>query len=207
MKKLYSYIIPVDDGAAPNPFGGICTLTICKPAIRRSAVPGNWIIGTGSKRVAMRDGEVKDFSRHLVYAMLVTEKKTLEEYDKFCQQKLKIKIPKKNSRNYSRVVGDCQYSFTNNIIIQREGIHDTETQFIRDLSGKNSLLSDHFYYFGSKPIKIPIRFKDFIHTTQNCKLIKDEKSITAFENWISRFKKNFVHAEPQLQYAFENRKC
>lgn len=83
-RKLYSYIIPTDDGAAPNPFGNTCTLTICKPAIRRSAMPGNWVIGTGSKNVFLRNGVKKDFSKHLVYAMLVTDKKTLEEYDSFC---------------------------------------------------------------------------------------------------------------------------
>jgi hypothetical protein len=41
MKKLYSYCIPVDDGAAPNPFWDICTLVICKPVIRRTAQIGD----------------------------------------------------------------------------------------------------------------------------------------------------------------------
>jgi len=51
MTKIYSYIIRVDDGAAPNPYGDICTLTICKPKIRKAADEGDWIIGTGSKNI------------------------------------------------------------------------------------------------------------------------------------------------------------
>ena len=43
MTKLYSYCLPYDDGAAPNPFWGTCTLVICKPAIRRTARVGDWI--------------------------------------------------------------------------------------------------------------------------------------------------------------------
>ena len=36
-RSIYSYVLRIDDGAAPNPFWEICTLTICKPVIRRNA--------------------------------------------------------------------------------------------------------------------------------------------------------------------------
>ena len=42
MAKIYSYVLKIDDGAAPNPFGGICTLTICKPIIRRKSSVDEW---------------------------------------------------------------------------------------------------------------------------------------------------------------------
>jgi hypothetical protein len=45
---LFTYCIPYDDGAAPNPFWGLCTLAICKPSIRRVAKEGDWVVGTGS---------------------------------------------------------------------------------------------------------------------------------------------------------------
>lgn len=41
MPSLFSYCIPVDDGAAPNPYWGICTLVICKPRIRLAADIGD----------------------------------------------------------------------------------------------------------------------------------------------------------------------
>lgn len=40
---LFSYILKIDDGAAPNPFWGQCTLTICKPKIRKTADNGDWL--------------------------------------------------------------------------------------------------------------------------------------------------------------------
>lgn len=43
MPRLFSYTIPIDDGAAPNPFHGMCSLVICNPAIRRVAERGDWI--------------------------------------------------------------------------------------------------------------------------------------------------------------------
>lgn len=49
--RLFSYCIPVDDGAAPNPFWGVCTLTICKSKIRRVAEIGDWVVGVGSVNV------------------------------------------------------------------------------------------------------------------------------------------------------------
>jgi len=55
MNRLYSYTIPIDDGAAPNPFWGTCTLAICKPAIRRTAKVGNWVVGLGSKNAPSGD--------------------------------------------------------------------------------------------------------------------------------------------------------
>ena len=75
--KLYSYCIPVDNGAAPNPYWGVCTLTICKPDIRRTASIGDWVIGTGAKNVKGHG----DLSNKLVYAMLVTNKMTLKEWN------------------------------------------------------------------------------------------------------------------------------
>ncbi|MGC9261259.1 MAG: hypothetical protein ACP5I8_14435 [Phycisphaerae bacterium] len=45
MAKLFTYTIKIDDGAAPNPFHGLCTLVICKPAIRRCAKAGDWVVG------------------------------------------------------------------------------------------------------------------------------------------------------------------
>ena len=79
MKKLYSYILRIDDGAAPNPFWNVCTFTVCKPAIRRTAKIGDWIIGTGSKNSNCNDGNTHDLSDSVVYAMRVSNKMTLAE--------------------------------------------------------------------------------------------------------------------------------
>jgi len=74
---LFTYTIPIDDGAAPNPFRGMCSLAICKPGIRRAAKKGDWVAGLGSK-----NAHCGDLSRRLVYAMHVDEVVSLEDYDK-----------------------------------------------------------------------------------------------------------------------------
>lgn len=61
MPRLFTYTIPIDDGAAPNPFNGMCSLAICKPRIRSVAKPGDWIAGLGSK-----DAPSRDLSRKLL---------------------------------------------------------------------------------------------------------------------------------------------
>jgi len=204
MAKIYSYIIPTDDGAAPNPYGGVCTLTICKPAIRRTATEGCWIIGTGSKRTKLRDGLTYDFSKSLVYAMKVTDKKTLKEYDEHCRKSLRVKIPNWQSGRFKKRMGDCIYDYSSGVTPnQREGVHGPGNSST-DLHGKNALLSTHFYYFGSKPVQIPDELHHIIHTTQNCKLIRDKETLTTFEKWIQQYDKNRIYAEPQQKYKFEN---
>src|SRR5437773_7916372 len=76
MPRLFTYTIPIDDGAAPNPFREMCSLAICKPGIRRAAKPGDWVAGLGSK-----DAPSGDLSGHLVYAMHVESVLSLREYD------------------------------------------------------------------------------------------------------------------------------
>jgi hypothetical protein len=94
--NLFTYCIPYDDGAAPNPFWGLCTLTICKPAIRRTTSVGDWIVGTGSKNVKGHG----DLSNKLVYAMKVTDKKTLKDYGLYCKENFPNKMPDWVSKDY-----------------------------------------------------------------------------------------------------------
>jgi hypothetical protein len=74
---LFTYTILIDDGAAPNPFRGMCSLAICKPGIRRTARKGDWIAGLGS-----RTAPSGDLTGRLVYAMRVEAVLSLEEYDR-----------------------------------------------------------------------------------------------------------------------------
>jgi hypothetical protein len=75
--RLFTYTTRVDDGAAPNPFRGMCSLAICKPGIRRVAKKGDWVVGLGSK-----NAHSGDLSNRLVYAMRVEDVLSLEAYDR-----------------------------------------------------------------------------------------------------------------------------
>ena len=199
--RLFSYCIPIDDGAAPNPFWGICTLTICKPVIRRVANVGDWIAGVGSK-----DVNGKDYSGRLVYAMKVTDIKSLSEYDTLCRRELPNKIPDVTSKDYKRRVGDCIYDFANEPEgLLRPSVHD-EGNRATDLGGENSLLSDHFYYFGIKAIEIPKYLKGIMKQGRWHQSTANDPLLLPFIEWIENagYRLNELHGDPQRSVEFQN---
>lgn len=203
MTRIYSYVLRIDDGAAPNPFWGFCTLTICKPAIRRKAQIGDWIIGTGSKNSKLSDGKLHDFSNRIVYAMKVSDIKLLCEYDSLCTNSLHDKIPIWKTQDWRRRVGDCIYDYSKGILpIMRKGVHNEDDKR-RDLSGVNSLISDCFYYFGSKAQLLPPELRVLIKKSQGHKKIENFELIRLFEKWINLFEKNKMYADPQMRWFFD----
>jgi hypothetical protein len=203
MTKIYSYVLRIDDGAAPNPFWGLCTLTICKPAIRQNAQIGDWVIGTGSKNTKLKDGNIYDFSNRIVYAMKITNIKTLKEYDTFCNKELQKKIPKWKTNDWRLRVGDCIYDYSKGLEPSiRKSVHNEEN-LKKDLSGINSLLSDHFYYFGEKSRPLPVELRELIKKNQGHKKIESTNLIVKFEEWISEFGKNYLYGDPQMHWLFD----
>ena len=199
--RLYSYCVKHDSGAAPNPFWGICTLVICKPAIRRTADIGDWVVGFGSK-----NSLIGDISNKIVYSMKVTAVLTLQEYDQLCRNKHPKKIPDWFSKDFRRKVGDCIYDFSKDDVPNiRLGVH-SEINRERDLGGENALLSKHFYYFGDKPIPIAEDLEPIIHNTQGHKSTSNDPYADAFEKWIegTKYKKNHLYGDPQLKVKFES---
>lgn len=189
MPKLYSYCIINDHGAAPNPFWGICTLAICKPVIRRSASVGDWIVATGSAKHNLTD--------QLVYAMRVSRVMTLKEYDSFCRLELPNKIPVYKTTDMRLKVGDCIYDFSAGEPRLRPSVH-TEENKEKDLGGINVLLSDHFFYFGSKPIPLPNDLLPIVRQGQGHKSTTNASYLEKFVAWIETFKtaRNKVSASP-----------
>ena len=118
MPRLFTYTIVVDDGAAPNPFRGLCSLAICKPAIRRVAARGDWIVGLGS-----RNAPSGDLSARVVYAMRVDEVLSLAEYDYFAPSRWPHRVPDLTSLDLSERLGDCIYDFLSGEPVQRPSVH------------------------------------------------------------------------------------
>ena len=202
MAKIYSYVLRQDCGSAPNPFWGICTLTICKPDIRRKAQVGDWVIGVGSKRAELKKGKFCNFSNSLVYAMKITEIKTLKEYDEFCRSSLKNKIPQCNAKDWRLRAGDCIYDYSKEgKSTIRRGAHD-ERHRKTDEKGANSLLSTHFYYFGVDARPLPIDLKELIKKNQGHKIVRFDL-VEKFEEWITKFEKNKIYADPQMRWLFD----
>jgi putative DNA base modification enzyme with NMAD domain len=178
MTTLFSYCIPYDDGAAPNPFWGVCTLAICKPRIRQTAKVGDWIVGTGS-----RHSPIGDVANKVVYAMLVTQKMTMEDYDLFTRSELRRKIPQWNSKDLRRRVGDSIYDFSKDPLCLRKSVHNKENQ-ATDLSGGWVLLSDHFFYFGDKPIPLRDDLWGIVKQGQGHRSTSNAPYVDKFIEWI-----------------------
>jgi hypothetical protein len=203
MAKLYSYVLRIDNGAAPNPFWNVCTLTICKPAIRRTASIDDWVIGTGSKNTRLKNNVVADFSDSIVYAMKVTDKKALSDYDEYCGLHLPTKIPDWRTTDWRRRMGDCIYDYSAGTEpIMRKAVHN-EGNRKTDLSGKNALLSTHFYYFGEAAIPLPTDLLPILKRNQGHRVVTQPVIISKFEQWIQKFKLNKIYADPQLRWEFE----
>jgi len=192
---LYSYCLRYDDGAAPNPYWGVCTLAICKPAIRRTAKVGDWVVGLGSKR-----SPCGDISSKVAYAMHVTQVLSMEEYDSYCRKHMQKKIPKWHGRDFRKQMGDCIYDYSQHPPRLRESVHK-EANRRTDLSGKNVLLSDHFYYFGDKPIDLPDDLLAIVHQTQGHKSKTNDPYAHRFVQWIEGggWRKNVLLGQPQLK--------
>jgi hypothetical protein len=155
---LYSYIVPHDTGFAPNPFFGYCTLACCKPAIRRKAVNGDWIIGLTPK---------KDENR-IVFFMKVDGALGFDEY--WRDRRFDKKKPNLEG-SFAQQRGDNAYEpISGNGFRQLPSAHSDGRCPSRenakrkevDLSGKHVLISKSFAYFGSKPRNLPRDLKCLI---------------------------------------------
>jgi len=199
--KLYSYCLRYDDGAAPNPYHKLCTLAICKPRIRSVAKVDDWIVGLGSKHSCLGD-----ISESVVYAMKITDVLTFEEYDKYCLSSLPEKLPDWRSQVFQKKIGDCIYDYgRGNPPTIRESVH-TEGNRKSDLDGKNVLLSNHFYYFGDKPIKLADHLMPIVHRTQGHKSHANDDYVDKFVDWIETlgYSVNDLQGEPQLKSYIVN---
>lgn len=192
---LYSYCLRYDEGAAPNPYWGICTLVICKPAIRRVARIGDWIIGIGSI-----NSPIGDISTSVVYAMQVTRKLSMRDYYDYCQSNLPEKIPDWSNSDFRRKVGDCIYDFGLPGDLLVEPCVHKENNRATDLGGEYALLSDHFYYFGDNPVCLRSDLLPIIHPHPGHKSRANEQYVEEFVSWLeTSYAPNILLGEPQLK--------
>lgn len=195
MPTLFSYCIPVDHGGAPNPFWGVCTLVICKPAIRRVAEVGDWVVGTGSATSPIGDIRAK-----VVYAMQVSQKMTLREYAAYTKEHLPYKIPKWFDRDTRRRVGDSIYDFSEDPPILRQSVH-SEKYRERDLRGKYALLSNHFFYFGDQPKQLPDYLLPIVKDGPGHRSKSNAPFLQPFITWLDNLglQPNKLYGRPQYR--------
>lgn len=177
--KIYRYVVRYDAGTAPKPSGGWCSLAICKPRIREKAVPGDWIVGFRSRC----PGQV-------VYAMKVTERLALGEYwedGRFDDRK-----PYRTSRPdniYRPNAGGKPIQVPNRVHMPEHAS--------TDVSGRNVLLSQRFWYFGRNSVPIPTHLVHLVHSTVGHSVDKHRRpdDLLQLEQWLDTWPVG-MHGEP-----------
>jgi hypothetical protein len=170
--KLSAYIITVDAGFSPNPFGHYCTLACCKPTIRRNAKKGDIIVGTASARLP-KPG-------HLIYAMRVKHILPYQNYSR--NSRFACRKPSAKTAISRR--GDNIWHYKKgNWRVVAGAFHDASHRK-RDISGKNALIATEFFYFGQAAIRVPARFEPLLATTRGHKNTYDQATIDRFWKWV-----------------------
>jgi len=189
--KTYSYVVPRDFGFAPNPFNGFCTLATCKPVIRKGAVVGDWVFGTGSAELGCNG--------RLIYAMKVTEKVTFDEY--WCDKRFACKKPVMNG-SLKTMYGDNIYCHIGGSWQQADSHHSLEDgsanplNLKRDTSEDAVLISEHFYYLGKNHIQIPVEIIDEVcKKGPGCKYVDDAVAKLLITNLAANYDLGY-HGDP-----------
>jgi hypothetical protein len=176
--NLYSYVVRVDGGVAPNPQGKYCTLACCKPTIRRTAEVGDWIVGCGSKETVGQD--------MFVYAMKVKEVLTFEDYHQ--------------DKRFKGRIDNIYYKEEKKWVQSANNFHG-KSDMKRDLSGRNVLISDEFFYLGEKSIPFPAEILSISKRGRNHKKLTDntedeKKLINLFVRWVEKGVKRGKSGKP-----------
>ena len=183
--RLHSYIVEHDLGFAPNPFHGLCTLATCKPLIRKYAVVGDYVMGTGAK------SKKREQQNKIIYLMRIG---CIINFDRYwADPQFARKKPVMNGSVVQRY-GDNIYhrDFTTSDWIQEDSFHSREGGQVHRVNLEtdtgttdNVLIGDQFIYWGGEGPLIPSEFGQMVQKTQGHRSRDDENEIKAFLNWIN----------------------
>jgi hypothetical protein len=195
--RLFSYKLTVDSGFAPNPFHGVMTLATCKPKIRESKKPGDWLAGFTSIGL---NGDEAGYER-LIYLMQVTDKIFISEYWNNPAYEVKKPTPDATRKNsvgdniYKPVVGNPISHLDFEQIPNRS--HKPENAE-KDLSGRYVLISKKFWYFGCNPVELPADIRPDIPKGQSSQgnMTHDLARAMRFIEFIESNYKKGIHNNP-----------
>jgi hypothetical protein len=172
--KLYSYVVTIDHGLAPNPFWGYCTLAVCTPNhMGIKAQKDDWIIGTSPKSSGNK----------LVYAMQVSEVLSFETY--FADVRFEKKKPVVNGSWQQRVGDNMYYKGQQGQWVRHRTIHHLSSEYFKkDLKHPFVFIAEYFYYFGDQAMPIPIEYQELIWQRHGCKSNHDPVIVGKFLKWL-----------------------
>ena len=178
--RLYSYVLRVDTGFAPNPYHGFCTLACCMHQIRLRAEIGDWVIATGSNAKGKRRGGF------LSYAMRVTEILSFQEY--WNDERFRAKRPDLGG-SLEEACGDNLYRRdpTSGRWLQIPAYHCELSKMEQDTSVDRVLISDDFVYWGGNgPVFPKFGGSNLCREGRNYLVNFPEEVVEEFVEWVRR---------------------
>lgn len=179
--RLHSYIVEHDCGFAPNPFFGICTLTACKPKIRKYAKTGDYVMGTGAKKRSLQG--------RLVYLMRIGSILTFDEY--WCDKTFARKKPIINGSRIQMYGDNIYHRDPDGAWIQENSFHskadgstDPDNLRLDTATTDRVLIADWYCYFGGEGPVIPAGLTFAIQTTQGHRSNFSETQVKEVVAWV-----------------------
>ena len=179
--KMWSYRIVHDKQFAPNPFKGVLTLATCKPKIRcsRESKPGIWLAGFAAYSVVGDGIRPRKGSERLIYLAKISEVIPMKDYWKKYPQKRAVNC---NDDQFEEYYGDNIYNEKLELVNQN---HHREGDIRRDISGKNVLICEEYYYFVPKNrLEIPPEFDDLVYKRRGQVLMTNSDKIRQFVEFV-----------------------
>jgi hypothetical protein len=200
---IFSYVVEHDLGFAPNPFHGVCTLACCKPRIRKTAQPGDYILGTGAARVGLQG--------HVIFWMRVQEIITFDEY--WVDPRFRRKRPVMAGSTYLRYGDNIYHRDGGPTFRQEDSFHSLENgstslgDLKRDTGTTDRILVAHdFAYWGRAAIELPKELRCFVRKGPGHLRNFSEKEIARFFGWLERQKERGYIDEPADWHLLGRRK-
>jgi hypothetical protein len=131
---LWYYKIVTDVGCAPNVLDGYLTLALCKPLIRKAAVPGDYVLAFITLQKLPMTNTLRN--QRVAYLFKVTDRVTMLEYEDWCTKHACRKVCTANS-----MIGDCQYNAKG---VWRPGPHSENHRNRNVGKGVNALISTYY---------------------------------------------------------------
>jgi hypothetical protein len=173
--NVWTYVITVDAGAAPNFDLGLTTLTVCKPRIRKSAKRGDLVLAFNGKRLNPNE------PHSIRWAGVVIESIPLKEY--WADGRFEGKKPGQSHKpdNIYRPTRSGELKQVAN------STHRPE-DYSRDVSGENALVLNPSWYFGPDVALLPETFNLRMiggRRGHRCSPI-DSRTWRKLESWLKR---------------------
>lgn len=192
---IWRYVIVHDAGLAPHISGGVCSLVVCKPKIRRHAKPGEWVMAF--VKAAKSNGNPL-----VQYVMKVADNPSFEKYCRENIGRRRDAIYRYNS-NHRGTWFDNGYS------------DHAPTDAQKDQGGQHALVSTEFAHFGSQPRNLLLELmpicdvlglradtivEELVHRTQGESKYCSPEAYKVFVSWIAGLPKD--HKAPPCYPSF-----